>query len=103
MTLMSPSLSALDVAEDGTMKMSSSALAAADEDVDESVVGGAGCGRGRNDAAVACGNLVVFACCVRRRAMAFASDGDGLYVRQMATALVCVGWRWLSWASVAMA
>ncbi len=44
--LMSPSSSALDAAEDGTMKMSSSALDAANEDVDESVVVGAGCGRG---------------------------------------------------------
>ena len=43
---MSPLLSALDAAEDGTMKMSSLALAldAADKDVNESIVIGAGCG-----------------------------------------------------------
>ena len=46
---MSPSSSALDAAEDGTMTMSSSALDTADEDDDESVVLGAGCGRERDE------------------------------------------------------
>ena len=42
---MSPSPSALDAAEDGTMKMSSLALVVADEDDNESVVVGTGCGQ----------------------------------------------------------
>ena len=39
---MSPASSALNAAKDRTMKMSSSALIAADEDDDESIVIGAG-------------------------------------------------------------
>ena len=70
----SPSSSALDAAKDGTMKMSLSALDAADEDDDESVVVGAGCGRGRDDE-----NMLI------------ASAGDGFYVRRLATAFVGVG------------
>ena len=41
---MNLSLAALDAAKDGIMKMSSFALDSADEDDDESVVVGAGCG-----------------------------------------------------------
>ncbi len=46
---MSPSLLALDAAKDRTMKMSSLALDAANEDDDESIIIGAGCGRGWDD------------------------------------------------------
>ena len=58
--LMSPSSSALNAAEDGTMKISSSVLYSADEDVDESVVVGAGCGQGRDDE-----NVFIGAVCSR--------------------------------------
>ncbi len=71
---MSPLSSALDAAEDGTMKMSSSALDADDEDDDESIILGAGCGRGRDDE-----NMLI------------ASAGDGFYVCRLATAFVGVG------------
>ena len=46
---MSPLLSALDTAKNGTMKMSTLVLDAADEDGNESVIVGAGCSQGWDD------------------------------------------------------
>ena len=47
--MISPSSLALDAADDGTIKMSSSALDAANEDDNESVIGGGGCSQGRDN------------------------------------------------------
>ena len=44
----SPLLSALDVAKDGMMKMSSLALDAANEDDNAPIIVGTGCGRGQD-------------------------------------------------------